>query len=209
MLRSHRGYDVGAMELAGTVAKRFGAVPFSSTVTRLLVDVNRSPDNPARFSEVSRVLTASEKKSVMNNHYWPWRQEVESEIGRLCRTGKKVLHLSVHTFTPVLDEKVRSADAGLLYDPARKGEGLFCRRWKRRLQDLQPSLNVRLNYPYAGKSDGFTTHLRSLFMEKFYLGIEIEVNQKYALRRPGRWKEIQRAIVNSLDLTLKEYERST
>ena len=39
--------------------------------------------------------------------------------------------------------------------------------------------NVRHNYPYLGKMDGFTTYLRKKF-PKNYVGIEIEINQKYA-----------------------------
>jgi predicted N-formylglutamate amidohydrolase len=198
ILRSHRGYDIGALELADLIAARFGAAPYSSTVTRLLVDLNRSSGNPGLFSEISCRLTAREKESVMDEYYRPYRRKVESEIGRLCRGGERVLHLSVHTFTPVLDGKVRFADIGLLYDPARRGEGLFCRRWKLAFGDGDPSLKVRLNYPYSGRSDGFTTHLRSFFGEEVYLGIELEVNQKYALAERKRWIEIQRIIADSL-----------
>jgi predicted N-formylglutamate amidohydrolase len=198
MLRSHRGYDIGAQELAEVVAGLPGTIPYSSTVTRLLVDLNRSSGKPGLFSEISRRLTAPEKESVMDEYYRPYRRKVESEIGRLCMGGEKVIHLSVHTFTPVLDGKVRLADMGLLYDPARRGEGLFCRRWRRALRDEDPSLKVRLNYPYSGRSDGFTTHLRSLFGEEVYLGIELEVNQKYAVGERKRWIEIQRIIADSL-----------
>lgn len=42
-----------------------------------------------------------------------------------------------------------------------------------------PQLNVRFNYTYLGKPDGFTTYLRKQF-DKDYLGVELEVNQKYA-----------------------------
>jgi hypothetical protein len=38
---------------------------------------------------------------------------------------------------------------------------------------------VRFNYPYLGKADGFTTFMRKQF-PKNYIGIEIEVNQKFA-----------------------------
>ena len=38
---------------------------------------------------------------------------------------------------------------------------------------------MRYNYPYLGKADGFTTYLRKQF-QTHYLGIEIEINQKYA-----------------------------
>ncbi len=207
MLRSHKGYDIGALELADLFAESFGVVAHSSTVTRLLVDLNRSPGNRELFSGISRRLAAAQKEVVMREYYRPYRRDVESEIARLCRGGKRTLHLSVHTFTPVLDGKVRFADVGLLYDPARRGEGLFCRRWKHALAGRDPSLNVRLNYPYAGRSDGFTTYLRSVFGEESYLGIEVEVSQKYALGERRRWREIRRIIVRSLALTIDEFHK--
>jgi predicted N-formylglutamate amidohydrolase len=198
ILRSHRGYDIGAPLLADLLAARFGVAAHLSTVTRLIVDLNRSVRNPRRFSEISRRLTPRQKEDVMEEYYRPYRRKIESEIGRLCSRGKGVLHLSVHTFTPVLEGKVRFADIGLLYDPSRKREGLFCRGWKLALRGEDPTLKVRLNYPYSGKSDGLTTHLRTLFGGEVYLGIEIEVNQKYALGKKKRWLGVQRAILNSI-----------
>ena len=40
-------------------------------------------------------------------------------------------------------------------------------------------LVIKFNEPYKGTDDGFTTYLRTKFSDDEYLGIEIEVNQKY------------------------------
>lgn len=141
----------------------------------------------------------------MDTYYWPYRAEIKSEIDRLVGQRESVLHLSVHSFTPVLDGKKRVADIGLLYDPRRRGESLFCRHWKRQLGQVAPLLRVRLNYPYSGRSDGFTTHLRSLFGEQVYLGIELEVNQRFALGPGETWLQVRKAIVNSLVFALEEF----
>jgi predicted N-formylglutamate amidohydrolase len=202
ILRSHRGYDIGAPVLADLLAVRFGVAAHLSTVTRLLVDLNRSARNPRRFSEISRRLTPRQKDAVMEEYYHPYRRKIESEIGRLCSRGKGILHLSVHTFTPVLEGRMRFADIGLLYDPSRRREALFCRKWKLAFRVEDPTLKVRLNYPYSGKSDGFTTHLRALFGAEVYLGIEIEVNQKFALGEGNRWLGVQRIILDSITSTL-------
>jgi hypothetical protein len=39
-------------------------------------------------------------------------------------------------------------------------------------------MKVRFNYPYKGTSDGLTTTLRKKFGPQ-YVGIEIEINQKF------------------------------
>lgn len=208
-LKSHRGYDIGALELAEFAAGRFGATVHFSAVTRLLVDLNRSPGNPRRFSEISGRLGIQERESVMRDYYFPYRRRVESEVDRFCREGEKVLHLSVHTFTPVLGGKVRNAGIGLLYDPGRSRERLFCSLWKRKLREIAPALKVRLNYPYSGRADGFTGYLRSRYEEELYLGVELEVNQEYAAGRRKKWLDLQNTIVNSLAAALDEIYKNT
>ena len=37
--------------------------------------------------------------------------------------GRRVIHISSHSFTPELNGKVRRADVGLLYDPGSPGGG--------------------------------------------------------------------------------------
>jgi predicted N-formylglutamate amidohydrolase len=49
-LQSHRGWDPGALALARQFAARMEATLFSSLVTRLLVELNRSLHHPGLFS---------------------------------------------------------------------------------------------------------------------------------------------------------------
>ena len=89
----------------------------------------------------------------------------------------RVIHIAVHSFTPVLDGITRQADVGLLYDPARSPEKMLCSAWKNALRELAPELRVRRNYPYAGRADGLASHLRRRFQEHEYIGVELELNQ--------------------------------
>src|SRR5690606_12505571 len=90
--------------------------------TRLLVELNRSLHHPRLFSEISKPLSREEKRKVIRQHYTPYRQRAEQAIGEQIQSGDEVIHLSVHTFTPVLNGDVRKADIGLLYDPSRAAE---------------------------------------------------------------------------------------
>jgi len=105
-----------------------------------------------------------------------------------------VLHLSVHSFTPAIDGRVRNADVGLLYDPARTAERRVCQQLQRALQSAHPELRVRRNYPYRGTADGFTTYLRRLFPDKQYAGIEIEINQRYPFGEQRAWHQLQSSL---------------
>jgi len=109
-----------------------------------------------------------------------------------------VIHLSSHSFTPDLDGKVRNADIGLLYDPARPGEADLCERWKAALSACAPGLRVRRNYPYAGKGDGLTAWFRRRLSPAAYMGIELEINQKHIIRADRDWTALRKVIVESL-----------
>jgi hypothetical protein len=59
-------------------------------------------------------------------------------------------------------------------------------------------LNLRRNYPYAGKGDGLTRSLRRRYSPRRYVGIELEINQKHVAGPPRRWRPMRLAIVESL-----------
>jgi predicted N-formylglutamate amidohydrolase len=113
-----------------------------------------------------------------------------------------VIHLSSHSFTPELNSKVRHADIGLLYDPARPYEVALCEQWKLAFKTCAPELSIRRNYPYQGKGDGLTNWFRQRLAPDEYLGIELEVNQKHILKAGRHWPALRKLIVKSLLMTL-------
>lgn len=198
VLASHRGWDPGSAPLARMMADALGAPLHVATLTRLLVDLNRSARHPRVFSEHTRDLPRAERMALLEAHHAPHREAVHRCVTRLSGAGAKVIHLAVHTFTPVLNGQVRRADVALLYDPARPSEREFCTQWAGTLSRLLPDLAVRRNQPYRGASDGLTTWLRSRHPDGRYLGLEIEVNQRL-LDGGGRFpSRIGAALVASL-----------
>lgn len=178
LLASHRGYDAGALATARTLARVLGAPLVASTVSRLVADLNRSPGREFRGSPIMRAAPREVRAQANARYYAPYRAEVLRIVGDAIRAGARVVHVSSHSFTSALDGEVRRADVGLLYDAARIAERELCVRWQRALAERVPSLRVRRNYPYVGRSDGLTTFLRRRFDGDRYLGVEIEVNQR-------------------------------
>lgn len=178
LLNTHRGYDPGSLHLAQKIAEAIGDASFFTTTSRLLVELNRSINNKDLFSEVTKSLPKKTKNEIVDQYYFPYRLGVENAINDLMTHGA-VLHLSIHSFTPVMNDEVRNTDVGLLYDPSRCGEKEFCRWWRQQLFVSENRLKVRFNYPYQGRSDGLVTFLRKRYPADRYLGIELEINQKY------------------------------
>ena len=204
LLHTHRGYDPGALGLARELAEALAAPLFFSTTSRLLIDLNRSIGHPNLYSEATRSAPVAVRREILEKHYLPYRDEVEAHIAAAIARGSRVIHLASHSFTPVLEGEVRNADIGLLYDPARPGEVELCRRWQARLQTQTPEVKVRRNYPYTGRSDGFTAYLRRRFPAGVYVGIELEINQKHVLHGGRRWRTLQDLVIEALHPIMTE-----
>lgn len=198
LLDTHRGYDSGSLIMARTLAKAFSAPLVASTVSRLLIDLNRSVGHPRLYFKTTRKVPAEVRQQILEHYYQPYRVLAERLVRRAIAEHGRVIHLSSHSFTPELDGKVRDADIGLLYDPARPGEADLCKRWKAAFKTYAPDLIVRRNYPYAGKGDGLTAWFRCQLPPNAYVGIELEINQKHVIRAGRHWAALRKVIVESL-----------
>lgn len=197
VLASHRGWDRGALALARRLALELDAPLIASTTSRLLVDLNRSEQHPRHLSEYTRGLDEDTRREVVDRYYRPYRTAVLDTV-RSAAEDCGVIHLSVHSFTPVLAGRVRDVDLGLLYDPRRPFERALCEAWARALRGELPAFRVRRNAPYRGDSDGFTTALRRVFGAGAYRGIEVELNQALVPRR-GMIARVASALAATLE----------
>jgi len=176
VLNSHRGWDPGALDVATYLADQFKTPLYSMSITRLLIEMNRSLDSATLFSEFIDNLSAEDKSALISEYYLPYHMALDTAIQQ---SRKPVLHLSMHSFTPVWNGVTRPVDVGLLFDPARVPEMEFCEHVKKTLDHRLPDITTLFNEPYRGTDDGIATILRKKFPGSDYLGIEIELNQKF------------------------------
>lgn len=198
LLGSHRGWDPGALALARNLARALDAPLHYATVSRLVIDLNRSIGHPRLYGDLIRHLPPAERRHILDHHYLPYRNRVEAHIRQAVAQGRRALHISSHSFTPVLDGQERNANVGLLYDPSRPGEMDLALGWQAALKSLDTGLRVRRNYPYAGTSDGFTTYLRKRFTAAEYVGIELEINQRHVAAGGRAWQQLQARLIAGL-----------
>lgn len=206
-LETHRGYDIGAYEIYKQLIKKFKPNYHSAgKFSRLFIDLNRSLWNKNVFSEfwdnakpkngsLKKLAHDSAKYFVLRKkafaYYFEYRAPIERFVEQILhqdeansRTEKgspTVVHLAIHSFTPVLNSKERDADIGILYDPSRPTEQSYANIIINTIKTEYPQYKVRRNYPYQGKTDGLCTELRKKFDPKRtgqYIGFEIEINQK-------------------------------
>lgn len=198
-LKSHRAYDPGAraatQQIAAYLSERelLYEEPVVATTTRLLVDINRSIDNPSVWSKFTVGLPESTREDILREFYEPHRAAVRDLVDRVIAKNEVAIHLSIHSFTPRIRGQWRPLEIGLLFDPQRSDEAVYCQQWAANFASdpvIGQRIRLRSNEPYAGTDDGLTTTLRRSHAAEAYLGIEIEINNRFYRRSPGHQVEL-------------------
>lgn len=200
LLKSHKGYDIGALEIAKHMAdilnrpllklaeKKSNMNFFQARASRLLIDTNRSLNHPNCFSFITKILSQDIKDEIIKNYYAPYRNNIILAIKNIISEGQTVLHLSIHSFSPIFNNKVRHVDIGLLYDKSRPYELYLAKTWQAWLKKQDKSLIVRRNRPYLGKTDGLASFCRTIFDKEQYIGFEIESNNAKVMLKENQIK---------------------
>lgn len=197
VLETHRGWDPGAWKLAEYLSVNLMAPLYGCHTTRLLIEANRSPDSSELFSQFSDTLPKPDKENLIETLYQPYRNQIQQATEESL---KPVLHLSIHSFTPVWNNVTRAVDIGILFDPELTSEKMYADLLMGELIKNFPSLSICFNEPYKGTDDGITTWLRNYYTNDKYTGIELEVNQKFA----SDLSVIQEKLAKSIRATLHQ-----
>lgn len=123
-LESHIAWDPGARAVALGLSARLRAPLVASTVSRLVYDCNRPPDDPTAMPARSEIydipgnasLSPDDRAARARRVYAPFRDAVDATIdGRLAR-GIDTALVTVHSFTPVYHGRPRSVEVGVIHD---------------------------------------------------------------------------------------------
>ena len=85
---SHRGYDAGALGMARSLARALDATLVTATVSRLLVELNRSPGRQFRYSPIMRVAPRALRAEICKRYYIPYWAGVEDVRQESARDGQ-------------------------------------------------------------------------------------------------------------------------
>jgi len=105
----HIAWDIGAAAIAEILAQRFGASAVICGTSRLVIDCNRNPDDPASIPEISdgtnipanRNLTVWQRTQRIARWFIPYHDAIEAEI-TAATAGDDLVLLSVHSMTDVM-----------------------------------------------------------------------------------------------------------
>jgi len=165
LFATHIAYDIGAAEVTRALAAAYGAPALLGRWSRLLIDLNRGPEDPTLVMKLSdgsiipgnRNADAAEVARRIAQFHAPYHAAITAELDRI---GKDAVIVSMHSFTPSWKTVPRIWEVGVLYDrDTRLSAPLMARL-------AEAGFTVGDNEPYTGALEGDTlwTHgtLRNL-----------------------------------------------
>lgn len=190
-LEQHIGWDIGAASVTRRLARALGAPAIFSGYSRLVIDCNRSPDDPSSIPEASDGIPvpgnrnlAPEARAVRRRTcFEPYHQAIAARLDALLATGNVPVLLSMHSFTPVMNGVVRPWQVGILWDkdPRLPVPLLAALR-------ADPSLVVGDNEPYSARAPaGYTLRHHAVARGLPHLAIELRQDLIAAPEGAASW----------------------
>lgn len=175
LIATHWASDLGAKDLAQSLAAQMEAPSVLAGFTRLFADPNRTVTSKTLFLteadgepiELNAGISTEERDRRLECCYQPYHQAIDRVLEAYPKARTV---LSVHTFTPVYEGKTRDVGVGVLYEFDKE----VAEKVVAALQPLE--VPIRLNQPYSGK-DRFI-YSASLHAQRWgRQAVEIEVRQ--------------------------------
>lgn len=118
----HIACDIGIKQVGHLLHELLGATLIEQVYSRLVIDCNRSPGHPTSIPPVSdctvikgnQTLLEEERRKREDAILHPYHEAIEEELQQKD-SGRMVL-VSLHSFTPVMNGVQRPWHVGLLYD---------------------------------------------------------------------------------------------
>ncbi|WP_373475110.1 N-formylglutamate amidohydrolase [Sphingorhabdus sp.] len=172
-LERHIAWDIGVAEVAEKIVADYPSAAILGNVSRLVVDLNRYPDEPDVIPVQSdglfipgNQLDLMGRMDRIARHFKPYHDMLDA----LIKDHRPALILSLHSFTPQLasrPDEQRPWELGLLYNEKEAPS-------KCAISFLDAAgINVGDQLPYSGKILNATMNRHAEGNEIPYVGIEL------------------------------------
>jgi predicted N-formylglutamate amidohydrolase len=173
LLSQHIAYDIGVTGVATFLVELSGCAAFLATNSRLVVDLNRYPDDASAIPVASdgikipgNEIDAASRQARLNRYFHPYHARLEDVLHHY----RPALILSVHSFTPRLESQPhdhRPWEIGVLYNEYETASTMAIERLE------GEGLVVGDQLPYSGKQLNATMNRHAEANEIPYVGVEI------------------------------------
>jgi predicted N-formylglutamate amidohydrolase len=184
---THWAWDPGAAMVTRAMASRFGSGAILAKASRLICDVNRKIGGPGFIlSDVegsplsfNQGVDEVETERRVERYYLPYHRALHDRLQDRLSEGQPPLLLAVHSFTPVMDDKVREMEIAVVFDGQCPDKAhTFIESFR------SQGLKVGVNKPYSGiKGQMYSAWYHGKGCGMDYL--ELEMRQDFFKTREG------------------------
>lgn len=122
--KRHIASDIGAGPLTRALAENFAAPALLGVWSRLLIDLNRGPDDPTLVMKISdgalipgnATADTAEVAHRIATYHAPYHAAIKAEVEVSLAAGFAPALVSTHSFTPVWRDVPRPWQIGILWD---------------------------------------------------------------------------------------------
>ncbi|MCK5274503.1 MAG: N-formylglutamate amidohydrolase [Alphaproteobacteria bacterium] len=199
----HIAWDIGAAEVTRHLAGILDASAVLSGFSRLVVDCNRSHDDPSAMRQISdgtivpgnRGLDATARALRAEGCYWPYHRAVTGLIDNFAGRRVTPAVVSIHTCTPVMKDFERPWHIGVLSNHDRRMADILIAELGR-----DSTLCVGDNQPYSGLDPhGYTIETHALPQGRPNVLLEIRQDLVDTHHGALHWAElVGKALANVL-----------
>lgn len=151
--QKHIAWDPGTAHIGAHLSKRLAATCVQASYSRLVVDLNRGHTNKECMRKVSdhvvvpgnARLSAADKKERLDTLFWPYHAEIDARLGVIQQRGQVPILMSIHSFTPVMDNVKRPWHIGVLWNK----EAGIAKKLIHNLRAQNRKLVIGENEPYS------------------------------------------------------------
>lgn len=189
-LESHIAWDIGAAGVAEELSDMLDATLITQRFSRLAYDCNRPPETTDAYpvqSENYQVpgntgLSTRDRARRADALYQPFHRVINELIDHRLGSGRNVVLVTVHSFTPVYFGEPRDGALGILHDEdTRLADAMLEAAYSTGID------GVRRNYPY-GPEDGVTHTLKKHGLSRHIANVMLEIRNDLISRPEDQHK---------------------
>lgn len=205
-LDRHIAWDIGVRALGEALAAKLDAVFVAQTWSRLVIDCNRDPDRADAIPEVSdgsvipgnHALTPQDRAVRIAEVHAPYQDAIAAEIEARRTSGKPLVVVALHSFTPSMEGFDRPWDAGVLHDG---GDLRFAHAMLAAMRRT-PGLIIGDNAPYQMDGIDHTVPRHAFAARVPYVELEIRQDHLYDATGVELWADRIAGWLNEAARTL-------
>lgn len=198
----HIAWDIGAEGVTRLLVRRFEAPALLANYSRLVIDLNRAPDDPTLIPVISdgtivpgnRDLTPEAVAQRVDSLFRPYHAAIDDHLRAMKERCEVPVLVSIHSFTPAHKGELRPWHVGVLWDE----DGSLAIPFMDGLR-ARPGISVGDNKPYSGRDHyAYTVYYHARKNRLPELAIEIRQDLVGAPEGISEWAEILGDVIEPI-----------